>query len=310
MNKAFSFIVFYFFYVVVWFLSWFPFTILYAISDIIIYPIVYYIIKYRIKVVRHNLIHSFPDKTTKELRTLETQFYHHLCDYAVELIKLMHISQKELDKRMQLPNIDLFYDQLNKGRNVILVMGHYANWDWLNVLQRKLHPDTTMAVVYRPLNDVYFDRFFLHIRDLFNIYNIKKNSTLREIIHLKQQQKPFIVAMVSDQSPSVNNLDYWTTFMHQDTAVLTGMSRIAKKMEYAVYYIDMQQVKRGYYTSTLSILAEDASKWTEEAISEAFIRRVEETIKRDPALYLWTHKRWKHRRTLAGEKQQKTSLSQ
>jgi len=307
MNKVFHFIGFYCFYIVVWILSWFPLTMLYALSDLIVYPIVYYIIKYRVKVVRGNLLHSFPDKTTKELRTLEIKFYHHLCDYAVELIKLMHISQKELDKRMQLSNIDLFYDQLNKGRNVILVMGHYANWDWLNVLQRKLHPGTTMAVVYRPLNDIYFDRFFLRIRDQFNIYNIKKNSTLREMIHLKQQQKPFIVAMVSDQSPSKNNLDYWTTFMHQDTAVLTGMSRIAKQMKYAVYYIDMQQVKRGYYTSTLSILAEDASEWTEEAISEAFIRRVEETVTRDPSLYLWTHKRWKHHRA-ANDKQQKSSL--
>jgi KDO2-lipid IV(A) lauroyltransferase len=309
MNNALRFIGFYCFYFIIWILSWFPFSVLYAISDIIVYPIVYYLTHYRIKVVRRNLLHSFPDKTTKELRTLEKRFYHHLCDYAIELIKLMHISQKELDQRMQLPNIDLFYDQLDKGRNVILVMGHYANWDWLNVLQRKLHPGTTMAVVYRPLKDSYFDRFFLRIRDQFNIYNIKKNSTLREIIHLKQQQNPFIVAMVSDQSPSKNNLDYWTTFLHQDTAVLTGMSRIAKKMKYAVYYIDMQQVKRGYYTSTLSIIAEDASEWTEQALSEAFIRRVEKTVTNDPTLYLWTHKRWKHQRTSESEKPQKTSFA-
>jgi len=309
MNNVFHFIGYYCFYFIIWILSWFPFSLLYAISDIIVYPIVYYLTHYRVKVVRSNLLHSFPDKTTKELRTLEKQFYHHLCDYAIELIKLMHISQKELDQRMQLPNIDLFYDQLDKGRNVILVMGHYANWDWLNVLQRKLHPDTTMAVVYRPLKDAYFDRFFLRIRDQFNIYNIKKNSTLREIIHLKQQQKPFIVAMVSDQSPSKNNLDYWTTFLHQDTAVLTGMSRIAKQMKYAVYYIDMKQVKRGYYTSTLSVIAEDASEWTEQALSEAFIRRVEKTITNDPTLYLWTHKRWKHQRTSDSEKQQNTSLA-
>lgn len=308
MKKTLHFVGFYCFYAIVWILSWLPFSLLYAFSDLIVYPIIYYAIRYRIKIVRRNLLHSFPEKTAEELQTLEKQFYHHLCDYAIELIKLMHISQKELDKRMQLPNIDLFYDQLDKGRNVILVMGHFANWDWLNVLQRKLHSGTTMAVVYRPLKDAYFDRFFLRIRDQFNIYNIKKNSTLREIIHLKQQQNPFIVAMVSDQSPSKNNLDYWTTFMHQDTAVLTGMSRIAKQLKYAVYYIDMQQVKRGYYTSTLSIIAEDASEWTEQAISEAFILRVEDTIRQNPSLYLWTHKRWKHQRATANEKQQKSSL--
>ncbi|MGC9151691.1 MAG: lysophospholipid acyltransferase family protein [Microbacter sp.] len=294
MKKIMHSLFFYLFYVKMWILSWWPFAWLYLLSDLVLFPFLYYVIRYRRHIVRQNLVHSFPEKTEKELKKLEKQFYHHFCDYGVELIKLMHISQKELDKRMTLPNIELFYEQLNQGRNVILIMGHYANWDWLNVLSRKLHPDTTMAVVYRPLKDSLFDQFFLNIRNRYNIYNIKKNNTLRDIIRLKQTKKPFVVAMVSDQSPSRNNLTYWTTFLHQQTAVLTGMSRIAKQMHYAVYYIDMKKVKRGYYTSTISILAEDASNWSEEAISELFIRRLEETIQRDPSQYLWTHNRWKH----------------
>lgn len=296
MKKIVHIIGFSLFYIIVWILSWAPLSLLYFISDFVLYPLVHYIVRYRVRVVQTNLQNSFPDKNKQELRKLEKQFYHHFCDYGVELIKLMHISQKELDKRMTLPNIELFYEQLSQGRNVILVMGHYANWDWLNVLQRKLHAGTTMAVVYQPLSNIHFDQFFLGIRDRFNIYNIKKNNTLREIIRLKQQNNPFIVAMVSDQSPSRNKLDYWTTFLHQDTAVITGMSHIAKQMHFSIYYIDMQQVKRGYYTSTLSILAEDASIWTEEALSEQFIRNVEKTIMTNPSLYLWTHKRWKHKR--------------
>lgn len=284
------------FYAFAWTVAWFPLPVLYVLSDGISF-LVHRVVRYRLKVVRNNIRNSFPDKPVKELREIESRFYHHLCDYCFELLKLFHISDQELDKRLKVTNIELLYDQLDKGRNIIMLMSHYGNWDWLTTFQAKLRPGITLAAVYRPLTNHHIDAFFIRMRERFNTYNIAKNNTLRAFIRIKQSNTPHIIGMVSDQTPSKNNLEYWTTFLNQDTPVLTGMERIARQLDFSVYYLDMKVVKRGYYSCTLSVITNKPAELPEHEITERFIRKVEETVQRDPAYYLWSHKRWKHRRT-------------
>lgn len=282
-------------YAIVWTLAWLPLPLLYVLSDGLCF-LAHRLVRYRLKVVRQNLRNSFPEKSVKELRHIETRFYHHLCDYSIELLKLIHISDKELDKRIVPVNFELFDEQLSKGKNIILLMGHYGNWDWQTTLERKLTPGTKLAAVYRPLANQRVDQFFIRIRERFNTINIPKNNTLRACIRIKQSKEPHIIAMVSDQTPSKANLEYWTTFLHQDTPVLTGMERIAQKLDFAVYYMDMKVVKRGYYSCTVSVIENNPAAVPEHEICERFIRCVEQTILRDPAYYLWSHKRWKYKR--------------
>ena len=272
-----------------------PMRILYILSDIL-YFLIYYVIGYRIKVVRKNLSDSFPEKTDIELRRLERRFYHHFADYIVETIKLAHISLSELQHRGFIVNPEVLNDLLDKGHSCcMLLMGHYGNWEWLSGSTTRLK-DCRMYQIYRPLNNQAIDKLFIYLRTKFGSFGIKKNDTLRDIIALKREGIRSLVIFLADQTPSPSNLHYWTTWLNQDTPMLTGPERIARKLNIPVIYLDVRQLRRGYYDATLHIISENPKDTPEFWITEQYARMMERSILRDPAYYLWTHKRWKHKK--------------
>ena len=272
-----------------------PMRILYILSDIL-YFLIYYVIGYRIKVVRKNLSDSFPEKTDIELRRLERRFYHHFADYIVETIKLAHISLSELQQRGFIDNPEVLNDLLDKGHSCcMLLMGHYGNWEWLSGSTTRLK-DCRMYQIYRPLNNQAIDKLFIYLRTKFGSFGIKKNDTLRDIIALKREGIRSLVIFLADQTPSPSNLHYWTTWLNQDTPMLTGPERIARKLNIPVIYLDVRQLRRGYYDATLHIISENPKDTPEFWITEQYARMMERSILRDPAYYLWTHKRWKHKK--------------
>ena len=262
----------------------------------ILYFLIYYVIGYRIKVVRKNLSDSFPEKTDIELRRLERRFYHHFADYIVETIKLAHISLSELQQRGFIVNPEVLNDLLDKGHSCcMLLMGHYGNWEWLSGSTTRLK-DCRMYQIYRPLNNQAIDKLFIYLRTKFGSFGIKKNDTLRDIIALKREGIRSLVIFLADQTPSPSNLHYWTTWLNQDTPMLTGPERIARKLNIPVIYLDVRQLRRGYYDATLHIISENPKDTPEFWITEKYARMMERSILRDPAYYLWTHKRWKHKK--------------
>ena len=271
-----------------------PLPILYAFSDIL-YVIIYKLAGYRVKVVRRNLSASFPDKSTEELRTLERRFYHHFADYIVETIKLAHISLEELQQRALVKNPEIIDELMEKGHTCfILLMGHYGNWEWFSGSTTRFK-DTRIYQIYRPLNNKAFDKLFINLRTHFGSFGIKKNDTIRDVIRLKQKKERSLVIFLADQTPSKANLHYWTDFLHQDTAILTGPERIARKLDIPVLFLDTQQIERGRYTVNLTLLTEKPKETPANYITEQYARLVEKMILRDPAYWLWTHKRWKHK---------------
>jgi len=273
-----------------------PMRILYILSDIS-YVLIYHIVRYRRKVVRNNLVNSFPDKTEKEIIKLERRFYRHFSDYIIETIKLAHISQEELLKRAHIKNPELTFDLIDKGHTcIMLVMGHYGNWEWFSGTQTRFSGRTNVYNIYRPLTNKAFDRLFIYLRTRFHSRGIKKNDTVREIINLKKSKENSLVLFIADQTPSKANIHYWTRFMNQDSAMLTGPERIAKKLNLPVIFVDTKQVKRGYYTVDFVLLTETPQDTPEFWITEQYTRMMENCIMRDPAYWLWTHKRWKYKR--------------
>lgn len=299
MNK----ILYYIIYVVLYLHALLPFWALYVLSDVF-YVLVYKIVGYRLKVVRRNMATAFPEKSKKELKTLEKRFYHHFCDYFFETIKLLHISEKTIEKRMKFINMELAKELTKDGTSSLMFLGHYGNWEWVPSITLPLK-DTPISLgqIYRPLKNKAFDDLFLKIRSRFGSFGVPKNDTLRAIIRMRKEGKQTMIGFMSDQTPSVNNIHYWTTFLNQDTPVFTGVERIAKQTGFLVFYLDIQKIKRGYYTGTVKLISADPKNEPDFKITETYIREMEKSILRDPAYWLWTHKRWKWTREEVEQRQ-------
>lgn len=272
-----------------------PMGVLYFLSDIF-YLLIYRVARYRLRVVRRNLAASFPGKTEKELRELERGFYRHFADYVVETIKLAHISLDEIKRRAVIENPELIDKLMAEGHTcILLLMGHFGNWEWYSG-STTYFEDSRIYQIYRPLNNKAFDELFIHLRTRFASYLIKKNDTVRDVIRLKQERTRSVVIFIADQTPSRANLHFWTDFLHQDTPFLTGPERMARKLDLPVVFLDVKPVRRGYYTLTMELLTKHPKETPEFWITEQYARMMERMILRHPAGWLWTHKRWKHKR--------------
>ena len=271
-----------------------PLGWLYRLSDLL-YGLVYYVVRYRVKVTRRNLAASFPELTAQERRALERRFYHHFTDYIVETIKLGAISREELSHRARILNPELVDRLQDEGHPLlILMMGHYGNWEWFSG-STPFFQQTHLYQIYRPLSNKAFDRLFIELRTRFGSRGIPKNDVVREMIRLRGTKERALSIFIADQTPSKANLHYWTDFLRQDTPVLTGAERLACKLNLPVLFCDVRQESRGFYTVELKLITDKPKETPEFFITERYARLMEETILRDPAGWLWTHRRWKHK---------------
>ena len=270
--------------------------VLYVLADFL-YIIIYRVLRYRLKVVRRNLAASFPEKSDQERRAIERGFYHHFADYIVETLKLAHISLEELQRRAYVQNPEVVDRLMDAGHPCcLLLMGHYGNWEWYSGSTTRF-ADAVMYQIYRPLNNKAVDKLFIWLRTKFGSRVISKYETGREVVRLQRNKVRSVVIFLADQTPSRQNLHYWTSFLNQDTAILTGAERLARKLDTPVIFLDVQMLRRGYYTVELQLLSENPKETPENWITEEYARRMERSILRNPAGWLWTHKRWKYTRT-------------
>lgn len=273
-----------------------PFWILYFISSCI-YPFVYYIFRYRHNTVRKNLTNSFPEKSLKEIKTIEKKFYRHFCDHILETIKLANISKKEIQKRMKFTNCEIIEELLKKdGRPVFLYLGHQGNWEYLSSITTWLTTESPVYQVYHPLTSKVMDRFMLWLRSKFKAQCVPQKQTLRTIITSVNQNKPSIFGLISDQRPAKRPEPEWMTFLNQETAIITGAEAIGTKINAHFLYGSMKCVKRGYYEITFEpIIPAENEKFP---YSKQYMRLLEKDIMEQPHIWLWSHNRWKWRRRI------------
>ena len=289
MTRLFSYLAYAFFRL----LSFLPLWLLYIFSDFVFF-IIYRIIAYRKKVVNQNLRNSFPEKSSEEIRKIRKEFYHHFCDTFIETIKLWRISEEEILRRCVLKNPDFFKPYKAQGKSVIAVTGHYANWEWLSSFA--LHNVGDFLPIYKPLHNKVIDKMYINIREKLGSKTLAKNDTLRTMIGHKNQGHFTVTAFIGDQTPNKKNLQYWTNFLNQDTPILQGAERIAKKLDQAVVYCKMTKLKRGYYEYEFIPITDNPKETEENGITERHTRLLEDIINENPSYWLWSHKRWKHKR--------------
>jgi len=284
---------FYIFYGINWVITLLPMRILYVFSDFL-YLVLYYLLKYRRKVVAENLKNAFPEKSTEELKTIGKKFYRHLADLMIEILKLTHMSKTQSLRHMTITNIDLLDRLYAEGRDVAAVIGHYNNWEWLKSLI--FHTRHQTVSIYKPLQDKRFDNFLLDLRKREGMILTPMSLIVREILEARKANRRSIYSFITDQTPPKGDIKYWTKFMNQDTPVYLGVEKIASKYDMAVVLFNVQKIRRGYYQYTVELLFEHTSGLPEHVITEKHVRRLEEIISEKPEYWIWSHRRWKHKR--------------
>ncbi len=275
-------------------MSLLPMGVLHFISDLVYYPL-YYVVRYRRKIVHKNLVNAFPDKTEKEIEKIEKKFYSAFCDYVMETVKLMSMSPEKIKKHLRFEGTEEVERLASQeGRSCVVYMGHTFNWEFVTSLP--LHfkdPKIQFGQIYHPLANKAMDRLFLELRNQYGAESISMANTLRRILQLNKAKTPFVIGFIADQVPHWEAIDYWMEFFHQETPVFTGTEKIARRTDSAVFYMSLRKERRGCYVATFHKLSDDASKTEENELTHQYYQLLEKKISENPELWLWTHRRWK-----------------
>lgn len=278
-------------YPFLWLISLLPFRLLYALSDLV-FILIYHVFGYRKKVATNNMKLVFPEKTDKEIADIRKKFYHHFCDMILEAIKSITISEKEIIKRYVFTNIEEIHQLEKEKKSLVLMMGHYASWEWVFILQK--HVNYIGYAVYKKLNNKYFDKLAKSIRAKYNSYLITTKETFPTLLRAKRNNELTFNGFVFDQSPKAHKALYWQKFMGIKVPVHVGAEILAKRLDMTTLFLKVKKVKRGYYEATFTDIIRNPKDYDNYDITDISLKRVEEQIREAPEFYLWTHRRWKH----------------
>ena len=286
-------LIYLFLYPFLWSISKFPFRLLYLLSDIF-YIFTYYVIGYRKKTVRENLALTLPHLSTKERLIIEKKSFQNMCDVFLEMIKTLTISKREMERRYQFKNIEVYHDLEKKGKSIALLCAHYASYEWAVSLNSKISFEG--YAVYKKINNRYFDKLVRDIRSKFKATLITTKETIPVMGNNFRNKKPSLYGLISDQSPRFGSFFHWNKFMGIEVPIHTGGEMLAKKYDMNVIFLRTKKNGRGYYEAEFEVLSENAKEEPNYAITDRFLKLVEQQIYEQPEYYLWTHKRWKHRK--------------
>ena len=276
-----------------WLIYKMPFRILYLVSDLL-FVFLFYLVRYRREVVDTNLVNSFPEKSEKERYQIGLKFYHHLCDCFLETFYFDWITEKKVLERVKFLNPEMANDFMDQGKTVIILMGHYNNWECFN--NWGLHTKHKSYAIYKKLRNSAFEKFYIHLRSRFGSVPLERALTFRQLSDDYRNCNPGLALLLIDQSPRVHDIQYWTTFLNQETAVLTGPEKIAVKLNTAVLFGKTKKVKRGFYEVEFELITNNAKACQKFEITEKSTRLMEKLIVESPEYWLWSHRKWKHSR--------------
>lgn len=286
-------VIFLFFDLFAWILARAPKFIIYRIADII-YFLFYHISHYRRKVVSENLKNAFPEKSDQERKTIEKKFYRHLSDITIENFIFLKMSKKRLEKFVTVINPEIYQPYYQNERSVVGILGHYGNWEAFAVLQK--YVSHQILSVYKKLKNKVFDQRLYDLRSKFGALPVTMQDALKKTLEHIKNHKPVILGLLTDQCPLRKSIGHWNTFLNQETPHYIGPEKIAKKLNAPVVFGELQKVKRGYYEITFHLLFEEPKNTKPNEITNKQASFLESIIVKKPEYWLWSHKRWKHKK--------------
>ncbi len=276
-----------------------PLRALYVLSDVI-YVLLHYVLRYRRRMVRANMCAAFPDMDESTLRRNISGFYRNFADYTVETIKLLHVDTDTITDRMTFEGLDIIEDHIRRGRSVVAYFAHTFNWEWAPSITRDFPTDIADKVVfgqiYRPLRSRKWDELMLKVRSRFGSVSIPKKMTLRHLLQSYKEGRLSLTGFMSDQKPSYGDPEHVIEFLGQKTRVITGTETLARRLSMAAVYWDMSKKGRGRYHITVRPITDNVAETEEGEVTDIYFKLLEETIRRQPQIWLWSHNRWQRNR--------------
>jgi len=269
----------------------FPERFLYLLSDIL-YLLMYHVAGYRKKVVYENLEKSFPELDKTEIRRIAKRFYLHLSDLILESAVSHFYSRSKALGKITYLNPELLNELYGSGKQVMAVLGHYGNWEYLSTLGLAI--DYPVAAIYKPLKNKFFDRIVQRNRKTFGVITIPMEKIARKLIDYHRRKEPILTLFLGDQRPQFHQIQYWTKFLGQDTPLYLGTEKLARKLDAAVVFLKIRKESRGRYEVEFELICDDPGKLEPYAITESHVRILEKLIREAPEYWLWSHRRWKH----------------
>ena len=277
-----------------WVIQQIPLRVHYVFSDFF-FVIVYYVIRYRRSVVDVNLANSFPEMSKKERTQIARKYFKHFCDNIFETLYFDRISEAEGKNCVKFTNPELLNKYLDEGRQVLTFFGHYNNWEWFCNLP--LYSSYPLYAVYKKIKSKVFERFYCHMRSRFGAIPLERGDTFRQLVSDHQNGIPSMSAFLFDQTPRIYEIQHWVTFLNQDTPVVLGAEKIAAKLDAVVLFLASRKIKRGKYECQFILVTDHARACQRFEITETCNRLLERQIINQPEFWLWSHKRWKHKRS-------------
>ena len=268
-----------------------PLDVLYLFSDLA-FPIIYYLIRYRRHLVRENLRSSFPEKSEKEILRIEKAFYHNLCDVFIEAFKCLNISDEEMRCRVEVLNCELPERLATEGKNIFMLLGHLGCWEWYQEVSVRYKTPKRGGEIYKHIENRYFASLMHEIRSRWNTELIEMKQTVRTMLQWKAEGEPFLCGFIQDQRPDTKTKDC-VMFLNQQTWYAPGSEEIAHKIMAEPVYLDVERTSRGHYRLTfVEMKPNEEESLSPYPFSRNFWRLLEQTIRRQPELWLWSHNRW------------------
>lgn len=287
---------YYIYFVIIKFLSYIPFPVMYVLSDLLYYPL-YYVIRYRRKIVRKNLTESFPEKKLDEIIQIEKRFYQYFADMILESCKLASISQDEIRRRMVFVNAEELNAIFREGKNVTAFIGHFCNWEWMTSAGLWFVDEAVCVQVYHKLSNPDMDKMMIGMRErLGKNVCVEMRQTARFVNNMAAEGKQFLLALIADQSPRWRDIKHYVSFLNHEVPAIVGPEKMTKHYGYVPLFVNVRRIKRGYYEFEVLPMHDNPTSLSDYELTNIYYRHLEKEIKQNPECYLWTHNRFRYAR--------------
>lgn len=290
-------------------ISLLPFWFIYLLADVL-YFLIYHVVGYRKKIVRKHLDDCFPEYAVEKRKKIEREYFRLMADYILENIKLVRISRKSMMKRMTFSGVDEIEEAMKEQPIVLVYLSHMGNWEYVASLKYWLSEDVHAAQLYHKLHNPHFDRLMKEMREQYGGECILMKDTLRRILEYKRENRKVVIGFIADQVPRNDNVHGGTMFLNHETYFASGVEKIATKLNAPVAYAELSRAKRGHYHVHFSMVTTSPKEYAKDELTNIYASMLEGSIRKDPALWLWSHRRWKRIPAQARKKQEEEARQQ